>query len=234
MMLMRKTGLSIATAGVVTFGAASVYAVDFNATTTLQNTLAVTVVNDFDIGAVFATETAQNFVPGTSPVTSGGVGAVTIAADGTATNLTADSVDVTLTSLGTPTPAQGSVDVVGNFTIVLPDTSTIDPSDFPGAAGVTNITTAGIPLVHESANPAVPNLYMMHFVVEAVSGGTVDAFVAPATPEEGIWSITQGFGETSFVFNIGATITTQPNDSGEGLVYQEGTYSGTFPVTASY
>jgi len=233
MMLMRKTGLAIAVAGVVSLGASSVHAVEFNATTTLQNTLAVTVVEQFDIGTMFATETAENYVAGTGPVTTGGVGAVTIAPDGTTTNLTSDG-DPALTSLGTPTPAQGSVEMVGNFVIQLPNTSAILAADFAGAANLAVLAANSITLEHESANPAVPDLYMMHFTIEAVSGGTAVAPGSGPTLNDGVYDVTPGFGETSFVFNIGATITTEPNDTGTAIVYQEGIYSGTFEVTAAY
>ena len=58
MMLMDRKRLAIAVAGVLSLGTSSVQAVDFGASTTMQSSLAVTVVNDFDISTVFATETA--------------------------------------------------------------------------------------------------------------------------------------------------------------------------------
>ena len=62
MMFREKKRLAIAVAGVVSLGTSSAQAVDFGATTTMQNTLEVTVVNDFDLGTVFATETAEAYV----------------------------------------------------------------------------------------------------------------------------------------------------------------------------
>ena len=62
MMLMERKRLAMAVAGVLSLGTSSVQAVDFGASTTMQSTLAVTVVNDFDISTVFATETAANYV----------------------------------------------------------------------------------------------------------------------------------------------------------------------------
>ena len=57
----------------------------------------------------------------------------------------------------------------------------------------------------------------------------------------GDFTVTQDFGETTYVFNIGATLTTQPGaalttagTSADAIPYQEGLYSGTFEVTASY
>ena len=54
------------------------------------------------------------------------------------------------------------------------------------------------------------------------------------TANTGAFAVAQAFGETTFVFNIGATITTEPNDSGTAIEYQEGDYTGTFEVTAAY
>ena len=68
MMFMGKKRLAIAVAGVVSLGTSSVQAVEFGASTNMQNTLAVTVVNDFDIGTIFATETAENYVGVTATV----------------------------------------------------------------------------------------------------------------------------------------------------------------------
>ena len=154
-----------------------------------------------------------------------------IAPDGTVTDPT--DGDPALTSLGTPVPAQGSIDNVNGFTIELPDTSLIDETHFAGDAGLTSIAANAIPLIHESANPAVPDLWMMHFRIEAVSGGTV-AVTGGGDVDAGFYDITPGFGETTFVFNIGATITTEPNNSGAAIPYQEGLYSGTFEVLAAY
>ena len=128
--------------------------------------------------------------------------------------------------------------MVNNFTLVFSNTSFIETADFIGTTDIAALATQGDPttsgnavaLVHEDNNPAVPDLYMLHFTVEAVSGGEVEE----AALNTGVFEVTQEFGETTFVFNIGATITTEPNNSTEGVPYQEGIYSGTFEVTAEY
>ena len=91
-------------------------------------------------------------------------------------------------------------------------------------------------LVHESANPAVPNLYMVHFTVSDVSGGVVDGGDqgGTAAANDGVFDVVMDFGETEYVFNIGATITTEPYVGTDAQEYQDGIYSGTFEVTAAY
>ncbi|MDB3936378.1 hypothetical protein N9383_06640, partial [Granulosicoccus sp.] len=64
MIFNKKKRVTMAVAGAVSLGTSSVYAADFNASTTLQNTLEITVVQDFDIGTVFATETGTALTDG--------------------------------------------------------------------------------------------------------------------------------------------------------------------------
>lgn len=223
MMTMNKTRLALAVAGAVSLVTFTAQAEIFNATATLQDTLAVTVVQEFDIGTVFATATAANLVDG--------VGAMVISPTGDV-SAAASNGTVNVTSLAAPTPAQGSVAMAADFTLTLPTTTTVDATEFDdgGAANVTGaaIVAEGAELIHESANPAVPSLYLVHYTVSAVSGGTVGT----DTANNGVFAVTQDFGETEFVFNIGATVTTEPSASVQ--VYQAGIYSGTFEVTAAY
>lgn len=224
MMNITKKRLAIAVASAVSLGAAIVQAEDFTASTTLLNTLAVTNLQNLDIGSVFATVTGS--------AEADGVGALVISPAGTAVDQGSDSATVNLTSLTTPTAAQGSVDMTSSFTLTLPDTSTILASEFDGSA-VTSYPRwtdgTATELVHESANPAVPSLYLMHFTIGDVSGGVAGA---EASQGAGAFAITPDFGETTYVFNIGATLTTKPTAAEE--IYQEGIYSGTFAVTAAY
>ena len=248
-MFMGKKRLAIAVAAVVSLGTTSLQAEEFGATTSVQNTLAITVVNDFDVGTIFAVDTAQSYAPiaavaddpntagvdETVAAQTGGVGAITIDTDGDATSLETDG-DPALTSLGTPTPAQGSIDNVAAFSISLPNTTSIDAGDFAAngaSASLASILTDGIPLTHESGNPAAPQLYMMHFRLAAVSGG---AAVIPdgGDVDIGTYNVTPDFGVGTFVFTLGATITTQPVNDGNALTYLEGAYSGTFEVLAAY
>lgn len=225
MMNMRKKRLAIAVAGVVGLGASAAQAVDFTANATLQNTLQVVSVLDFDVGSVFATVTGAALTDG--------VGALVISPDGSVTDPT-DSATVNLISLSTPVPAQGSVSITSDFDLTLPDTTLAVAADFAADAGaslvtITDGTANAAELVHESANPVVPSLYLVHFTVGDVSGGTS----TEAAPNGGAFSVVQGFGETEYVFNIGATLVTEPSSTG-AQSYQEGVYSGTFAVTASY
>lgn len=236
-MFTSKNRVAVAIAGVVSLGATAVQAVDFNATTTLQNTLAVTVLQDFDIGNVFATDTGV----GDGTLYSGGVGGFAISSvDGSTSEPDDMSASVSLTSISTPTPAQGSVDTIGTFTLSLPDTSAILASSFEDDTGTTlaNILdpTIGVELAHESGNTAVPSLYMMHFTASAddAADGTVTATGTGVTLNDGQYTIVPAFGVSTFIFNIGATVTTKPNVATTTESYQEGIYSGTFEVTANY
>ncbi len=224
MMKIQRNLLAIAVAGAVGLGASTAQAVDFTASATVENTLTVTNITNFDAGTLFATVTGAAL--------ANGVGAIVIGADASATDPT-DSATVQLINLGTPIPAQGSVTMAADFDLTLDDTSTIDAADFPddvassSLVNITNGTGNATELVHSSGDPSVPSLWLMHYDIGDVSGGTVGAETA------GVWPITQGFGQTTYVFNIGGTVTTEPSSAG-ALSYQAGTYSGTFTVTASY
>lgn len=222
----KRLVMAIAATGVMSLGASIAQAADFGASATLENTLSVTVVNDMDLGTVFATETGAALI--------NGVGALVIAPAGGATPHGTDSTTIELVSLGAPSGAQGSVDMSASFNLVLPDTSAILPADFAINAGtslikITDGSGNATELVHESANPAVPSLYLMHYTIADVSGGAVGTETATF---DGGFPITQDFGETSYVFNVGATVSTKPTAGAE--TYQAGVYSGTFVVTAAY
>ena len=234
MMNIRKQRLAIAVAGTFSLLGSMAQAAEFSATTDLQNTLAVTVISPLDIGSIFAAKTGVN--------AAAGLGAMTIAADGTVDN-TLSSATVKVLSLGTPVPAQGSVDSTADFTLQLPDTSGYDESEWSDGTGtnlvaefITTIGTTGLEAteLRVSADESIPALYLVHFTV-ADAGDTSDSVTerTGAGTYDGIWDVDMGFGETTFVFNIGATVVTQPGQ-GTALNYEEGTYSGTFEVTAAY
>ena len=220
-MTMRKTYLAVAVAATTIMGASALHAETFDATGAVQTTLAVTAVTTLDLGTLSATVTGASLADG--------VGALVIAPDGAITDPT-DSASVNLVNLGTPTPGQGSVDMINDFTLKFPVTTTIAATDFAANAGsgIGNIVTAGVELAHESGDTTVPSLYLMHFTTSAESGGTI----AGDTNNDGEFDVTQAFGETTFVFNIGATVTTKPTAAAAD--YQEGNYVGTFEVTAEY
>jgi hypothetical protein len=227
MMSLRKKRLAIAVAGVLSLGASTAPAVDFSATATVQNTLTVVSLLDFDLGTVFAPPTGVALV--------NGVGALVISPAGAVSVPAAVSATVALNSLSTPVPAQGSVAMTTDFNLVLPDTRRALPADFTADAGSSLATLAGgtanaTVLAHSSGDPSVPSLYLMHFTIGDVSGGTAGTETATY---DGGFPITQAFGESSYVFNIGATLVTEPG-TGTALAYQEGVYAGTFAVTAEY
>ncbi len=224
MMNLQTKHLAIAVAGAVSVATFTAQAEDFTASATLQNTLTVTNILDFEIGTVFASVTGAAL--------ANGVGALVISPAGVVTD-PADSATVGLVSLTTPVAAQGSVAMTADFNLELPNTSSIDAADFAANAStslvaITDGSGNATELVHESANPAVPSLFLMHFTVADVSGGVA----TENATHDGDFRVVQDFGETSYVFNIGATLTTEPTASEQ--TYQEGVYSGTFAVTASY
>ena len=230
MMNLRKQHLAVAVAGAFSLMVATAQAADFNATTTLQNTLTVVSLQDFDIGTVFASSTANAIAEG--------VGALEIAPDGTVGEASTASTTVSLISLGAPTPAQGSVDMAADFDLQLPNTSGIDPASFtansPATLGTMLINKAATPpyaeLTHESGDTEIPSLFLVHFLIEDVSGGISTA----GATNTGAYAIEQEFGETTYVFNVGATLTTEPGNGTAAQNYEEGIYSGTFEITASY
>ncbi len=223
-MIYRNKHLAIAMPLVlaVILGASTAQAANFSASAVLENTLSITNVRSFDMGAVYASVTGAT--------QANGVGALVVAPDGSVTD-PADSSTVQLTSLSPPVPAQGSVGMVANFELQFPNTSAIDAANFAdGASALGPLLMAnGIELVHESAHPNVPSLYLMHFTVSDVSGGKVGS---QTITNDGRFPVLASFGESTYVFNIGATVTTEPSDLEQS--YQRGVYSGTFSVTGSY
>lgn len=223
-MICRKKHLviSVPVALAAGLGAFTAHAAKFSASAVLENTLAITSVRSFDLGTVYASKTGAT--------QSNGVGALVVAPDGGVTD-PADSSSVQLVSLSAPIPAQGSVGMVANFELQFPSTSAVDAVNFAdgGSAFGPLLMANGVELIHESANPAVPSLYLMHFTVGDVSGGTVGS---QTIPNDGRFPVEASFGESTYVFNVGATVTTEPSDSEQS--YQRGVYSGTFTVTGSY
>jgi len=225
MMNINRKYVTAAVGGFLGLVAHTSQAVDFNATATLQNTLAVTVIQDFDLGTVFATEVA--------PTAADGVAGFVITPDGVVEAPASNSTATRLTSLSAPVPAQGSVAISAVFTLTFPNTADIDDAEFVGGGTVdTDLGNQGIPLVHESGNPSVPDLFLMHFTVGDVSGGASAAVTTDPTDNSN-FTVTPDFGATEYVFNVGATVTTAPG-GGTATVYQAGIYSGTFTVTAAY
>jgi len=202
-------------AGVLAFGASSAMAEDFTASADVQSTLTITIVNDLNFGTLFA-----------ATASSGEVDSLTLAPAGTFTTGPETSTVVNLLSLGGAVqPAQGSVATSNVFTLDLPDdiTSTTAGS-INNDAGVTEMTIDG-------GDPDVAKFLVGNFTVgELVGGSDTGAGVAPDV------EIDPDFGATEVSFNIGADVFTDDGagDGGIREAYEDGTYSGTFTVTASF
>ncbi|MCK0163147.1 hypothetical protein [Marinobacter sp. S6332] len=215
--MVRKIGLCVAIGGLA-LGAGVASAETFNATALVENTLAITKVQDLDFGTMFAASANDQAVAG-----------LVLAPDGNVTSATALVVDGAsaisdapkLLSLGGSAAARGSVSVGQGFTLQLPDKTSAAL-----ATGSAFVPGEGIALTVNS-DPSEAAFYLVDFTVGDVVGGTeTDA-------GSGAWTVTKDFGATEVEFGIGASIYTDgagtPRTS-----YQAATYSGTFDVTASY
>jgi hypothetical protein len=232
MMIIKQKRLAIAlsVASALGLGATAVHAVEFKAQAIVENTLTVANRQEMVLGTLFATASGG---------ATGGVGALAITAAGVTTaSPTPSDAGIKLISLGTPVPAQGAVTMADDFTLTFVDTSTIIETEFAdggtaNALGAAQVAV-GTELIIAGADPSVASLWLSHFTLGDVSGGTVGTETNPAgspTPNGGTFPISAGFSETEYVFNIGATVATE---SGNSLNYEAGTYEGTFEVTASY
>jgi hypothetical protein len=202
-------------AGVLAFGASSAMAEEFTASADVQSTLTITIVNDLNFGTLFA-----------ATASSGEVDSLTLAPAGTFTTGPETSTVVNLLSLGGAVqPAQGSVATSNVFTLDLPDDiADVTAGSINNDAGVTEMTIDG-------GDPDVAKFLVGNFRVDELVGGTDTAGGAAPDVE-----IDPDFGSTEVSFNIGADVFT---DDGAGVggireAYEDGTYSGTFTVTASF
>lgn len=89
---------------------------------------------------------------------------------------------------------------------------------------ITDDSASATELSHSCANASYPGLVLMHFTIGDVS---VSAEGIPGVSD---FAVTQDYVETTYVFNIGTTLTTKPTSTEQS--YQEGVYSGAFAVTA--
>ena len=219
--------LTVAVASVIGLGSTIAQAEDFDATAELQNTLAITVVNDLDLGTLFATTTGAAL--------SEGVGALVIsAADGLATAPTTNG-EVTLTSLSGSAAASGTIDVLQDLTLILPDTNTITEAQFDGTGLASDTMSVGgaIELTNDAAAAGNPSLWLMHFTVASATTGTTTTTETGDPANGGRYSVdVTAAGEYSFT--VGATVTTAPYDGTAQQSYEAGTYGGTFSVIAEY
>lgn len=235
--------------GLLAAGSSAAMAADFDATATVQNALEVTVVNGMNLGTIFATTASSNLV-----------GIIRLNPDGTVEDAVAsadaDADAPNIISLGGQDPARGSITVGSReaFTLTLPvSVSTANLAD-DEIAGGTDEATATVANMTElrlggaGGDPTVARLYLANMTVGEVTGGSISgdttsaatdcesATRLPAAAGGAITcEITPSFGSTLVEFAIGADIVTDPLATATNRnTYQEGTYTGTFEVTATY
>lgn len=212
-----KLGFGVV-AGGLALGAGLASAASFNATATIENTLAMTVVQDMDFGTLFAASANDQAVAGLILSPNGTVSpATSLVVDGASATTDAPK----FLSLGGAAAARGSVLAGQGFTVTVPDKSSALL-----ATGSAFVSGEGIPLT-VNADPDQAAFYLTDFTVGDLVGGSA------ADEGSGAWKVTKDFGATSVEFGIGASIYT---DGAGGLrtAYQAAVYSGTFEVTASY
>lgn len=241
--IIRKIG-GVGLAGAMTLGSSAAMAVDFDATATVQNALDVTVVNQMNLGTIFATSASTGAVGILRLTPVGGLTAVT---DGTA--------GPSILSLGGQTPARASVAVGTDteFTVELPPSilttnlangdvaeATFTSGGLEALAGAVELRIGGT-----AGNPSVARLYLGNFTVGDVTGGSITGDTSGAATDCTSATrlgaaagdtvqclITPTFDATAVEFAIGADIITDTTSGRD--TYQEGTYTGTFEVTATY
>ena len=211
-------------AGVLAFGAGQATAETFSVTTDVQNTLAITIVQDLNLGTLFAASANSSAINSLALAADGTFGTSTPFATGGATG---DAPS--LISLGGQTAARGSVATGSDFTVTLPaGTQTADlaaTADFASAAA----TAAGVSEVRiggSGGDPTVARFYLADFVV---GDATADANPTQTTNTV---RFEPGFSVTTVEFGIGATVYT--DGSGVRDAYEAGTYTGSFDVTAAF
>jgi hypothetical protein len=223
-MMSRIGGLGLV--GAFVFGASQAQAETFNVTTEVQNTLAITVVQDMNLGTLFAASANSSAV--STLTLNPDTGSYTAGAE---TVLAADTVDApSFLSLGGQQPAIGSVATAEDFSVTLPagvigdlaaETDFDDQNQAVLDGDIIEVRIGGA-----GGDPGVARFYLTDFIV---GGETADSNLDQT---DNVASFEPGFGVDTVEFAIGATIIT--DGSGERDEYEEGTYEGTFEVTASF
>lgn len=214
--MMRKIGFGTLV-GALTLGGAYANAEQFEASVSVQNTLALNVVQGMEFGTLFASGANDQAIAGLTLTPAGEISA--------ATPMAVAGADATgapqFFSLGGQAAARGSVASSRDFVITVPN--------LPSTALVVSeafVPGAGIPLKLND-DPTEPAFYLVDFTVGDPVGGTV------TEDTDGKWDVDPAFGVTEVEFGIGATIFTD-GAGGDRTDYREATYTGTFNVTASY
>lgn len=223
--------------GLLGLGASNMaLAVDFDAEATVQNALAVTNVADMNLGTVFAT---------TSSTTATSIMRLS-ASLGTMANVASDAGP--FIPLGGHIRAQGQVTIGTDapFDIILPDAQVQGTGAVANQTGwligtdgggpLTMASGTAVTLAHSSGNPNVANIRLVNFRAAIIGGAPAGTLACPEDPgsvDANICTATPAFGVTEVNFNIGADVLSD-NSALATQGYQEGVYSGTFEVTATY
>lgn len=223
--MIRKIG-GLGLAGLLAVGAGQATAETFTVNTDVQNTLAITVVENMNLGTLFAASANSSAVSTLvlNPVTGtyGPLGETVIVG--------ASGDGPSLVSLGGQQPAVGSVATEEDFSVTLP-AGVISDLAAPGNFSETDSLVVSGDIIEvkiggAGGDPSVARFYLTDFTV---GGETADSNLTQAA---NVASFAPGFGVSVVEFAIGATVIT--DGSGIRDSYEVGVYEGAFEVTASF
>lgn len=223
--MIRKIG-GLGLAGLLAVGAGQATAETFTVNTDVQNTLAITVVENMNLGTLFAAKANSSAV--STLTLNPNTGAYSTLGETTIGGAPGDGPS--LVSLGGQQPAVGSVATGEDFDVTLPAGVIGDlaaSSDFDDQnADVLSGDIIEVTIGGATGDPDVARFYLTDF---KVGGETTDSNL---TQTGNVASFAPGFGVTLVEFAIGATVIT--DGSGTRDTYEQGTYEGEFEVTASF
>jgi len=228
--LIKTCGLGLV--GALTLGAAGAFAVDFNGSVTVQNTIAVENLADLSFGTISITAAAGNATPATAEYA-----AIEVQPDGTTTVGSSATGTIDIVNLGGAAPAQARVVTGSDFTLQFPDGSWVEESDDIGDLATDKddaipLISDGIRLQNVQSNPGIADFYLINLTVGQVAQPA--GFGVP-TAAQGTdldtWDFTAGTDTQEFTFSIGGTLATDPDVA---TAYEELLYEGTFQVTATF
>ena len=209
-----KIGISLVSGSLIV-GAGVASAAEFDVTAEVQNTLALNVIQPMSLGTLFI-----NAAP------DSGIGSLVLSPRG---GIAPGVTTVPIKSLGGQSAARASVATDQPFKVTVP-TATFLASGWSAAADVTSVADiVELRLGGAAGNPSVARLYLANFTVGDITGGAETGGPAAAGT---VVNITPSFGVADVSFGIGAEIFT--DDSAARDQYQNGTYEGTFAVTAEF
>jgi hypothetical protein len=212
--------------GALAFGATQAQAETFNVTTDVQNTLAITVVQEMNLGTLFAATANSSAV--STLILNPDTGAYGTLEEKLLGGSAGDGPS--LVSLGGQQPAIGSVATSEDFKATLPagliaDLDVLTDFDDQNQA-VLDGDIIEVRIGGAGGDPSVARFYLTDFIV---GGETADSNL---TQNANVASFAPGFGVSTVEFAIGATVIT--DGSGDRDSYEAGTYTGTFDVEAAF